>query len=78
MYLKNYKAILFVLDHLGIQLGAEPTLIENAAKELGLGPVSTLSATEHDKCKTTAMERFQSILFYTDLIKRDMAASSVS
>ena len=63
-YFKNYEAILSILDHLGIQLGAEPTLIANAAKELGLGPVSTLSTTDHDKCKTTAMERFQSIIFF--------------
>ena len=63
MYLKNYEALLSVLDHLGIELGSEPTLIENAAKELGFGSVSTLSTDERNQCKTTAMERFQAILF---------------
>ena len=62
-YLKNYKAILSVLEHLGIQLGAEPTLIEGATKELSLGQVATLSTAQVETCKTTAMEQFQAILF---------------
>ena len=62
-YLKNFEAILSVLEHLGIQLGAEPILIECAATELGLGLTATLSTADLSKCKATAMERFQAIVF---------------
>ena len=62
-YLKNYEAILSVLEHLGIQLGSEPTLIECTATELGMGPADTLSTDDLAKCKARAMERFQAIAF---------------
>lgn len=62
-YLKNYNAVLSMLEHLGIQLGSEPTVLETAAKELGYGPIAKLSVTEVTICKTTAMEYFQAIVF---------------
>lgn len=62
-YLKNFEAVLSVLKHLGIKLGAEPTLLENAAKELGFGSIDTLSIANIEVCTTTAMERFQAIIF---------------